>query len=86
MLVISPYNSLPSAGSGSPAAADRLIGGTRTVTVGGESVKIGGDVILQVDDLPVRTMDDLLAYLEEGTVPGQTISLTAIRYGNTIIV
>jgi S1-C subfamily serine protease len=72
--------------SGSPAAAAGLIGGTRTVTVGSETVKIGGDVILQVDDLPVRTMDDLLSYLEESTVPGQTISLTVLRGGDTIVI
>lgn len=70
--------------AGSPAAAAGLIGGTKTVTVAGETVKIGGDVILQVDDLPVRTMDGLLSYLEESTVPGETIDLTIMRGGETL--
>jgi S1-C subfamily serine protease len=72
--------------AGSPASSSGLRGGTQTVTVAGGNVRIGGDVIIQVDGQLVRSMDDLTSYLEENTIPGQTVNMTVIRGGNTLFV
>jgi S1-C subfamily serine protease len=66
---------------GSPAAGAGLRGGAQTVTVAGESVTIGGDIIIQVNGQPVKTLDDLTSYLDENTFPGQSINLTVVRGG-----
>jgi len=39
----------------------------------------GGDVIVAIDNQPIRSSDDLIAYLFTRTVPGQTITLTILR-------
>jgi S1-C subfamily serine protease len=70
--------------SGSPADKAGLKGGTETISVAGESIMVGGDVIIQIDGNHVGTMDDLTSYLEEHTVPGQTVDLTVIRGGSTL--
>jgi S1-C subfamily serine protease len=64
-----------------PAYSAGLRGGTQTVNVAGETVTIGGDIIIQVNNQPVRTMDDLTSYIDGNTVPGQTVSLTIVRGG-----
>ena len=49
-----------------------------------------GDIILAVDNVAVRKLDDLLSYLEASTEVGKTITLTILRDGearqlNTIL-
>src|SRR5918996_4526418 len=39
-------------------------GGDSLTTIGGREMKIGGDVILKIDDRTVRKIDDMLTYLE----------------------
>jgi len=70
--------------SGSPASSAGLRGGSQTVDVGGNSVVIGGDVIIGINHQTIRTLDDLTSYLDENTVPGQTVQLTVVRGGSTI--
>jgi S1-C subfamily serine protease len=70
--------------AGTPAANAGLRGGTQTIDVGGQSISTGGDIIIKVDNQPVRTMDDLLSYLEDNTIPGQTVSITVIRGEGTL--
>lgn len=72
---------IQSVSTGSPAASAGLRGGTQTVNVAGQIVSIGGDIIIQVNSQPVKTMDDLTSYLDGNTVPGQTINLTIVRGG-----
>ena len=40
-----------------------------------------GDIILAVDNMAVRKIDDLLSYLEASTEVGKTITLTILRHG-----
>jgi S1-C subfamily serine protease len=54
------------------------------VVVRGRRVLLGGDLIVAVDGRPVKNGDELLAYLEERTRPGQTVTLTIIRDGETL--
>ena len=69
--------------SGGPAAQAGLRGGTRQVTVGSQSATIGGDIIIAINNARIRGIDDLSTYLEEKTLPGQTITVTIVRDGAT---
>lgn len=69
--------------SGGPAATAGLQGGTKQATVGGGSVTIGGDIIISINGARIRGIDDLSTYLEENTLPDQTINVTIVRDGST---
>ena len=62
------------------------IGGTKTVDVVDQRVTIGGDIIIAVNGVRVTGIDSLSAYLEEYTLPGQTVDLTVIRDNTTVYV
>ena len=66
---------------GSPANDAGLRGGDETILIDGQEVKIGGDVIVGVDDLGVRNLNDLVVYVERNRRPGDTTSLKIIREG-----
>jgi S1-C subfamily serine protease len=68
--------------SGGPADDAGLRGGTKTASVAGESVTIGGDVIIALNDTRITNMDDLSTYLEEHTSPNQTVIATIVRNDN----
>jgi S1-C subfamily serine protease len=70
--------------SGGPADEANLQGGTRQVTVAGQSVTIGGDIIIALDGTRITGMDDLSTFLEEHTSPDQTIDVTIIRNDQTM--
>jgi S1-C subfamily serine protease len=70
--------------SGGPADQAGLQGGTQQVTVAGQSVTIGGDIIIAFDGTRIRNTDDLSTFLEEQTLPGQTIDVTIVRGGQTM--
>jgi S1-C subfamily serine protease len=72
--------------SGGPADAAGLKGGTRQVAIVGQTVVLGGDIITAFEGTRVKDMDDLSTYLEENTIPGQTIDVTIIRAGETLTV
>jgi S1-C subfamily serine protease len=67
--------------SGSPADLAGLERSDETQIIEGVEYPIGGDVIIEIDEIPVITMDDLVVYMERNTVPGNTVSLTIIREG-----
>ncbi len=56
-----------------------------SVTSGGPSDGIlsVGDIIVALNGTPIRNNDDLASYLEEKTLPGQTLSITVVRGGLT---
>jgi len=70
--------------SGGPADVAGLQGGTYQVAVAGEAVTVGGDIIIAFDGTRIRDIDDLSTFLEENTVPDQTIDVTIIRDGETM--
>ena len=67
--------------SGGPAEKAGLRGSNKQVTINGESVNVGGDVIIAIDNQPVKTFDDIVAYLVRSTSVGQTVTLTILRDG-----
>jgi S1-C subfamily serine protease len=69
---------------GSPAEKAGLRGGTSTITIAGNQIYIGGDIILSVDGHSVKTMEELLSYIERNKVPGQKIDIGIFRDGRII--
>lgn len=69
--------------SGGPAERAGLRGSTRRVTIDGQTMTVGGDVIIALDDNPVRSFEDLVAVLSRHTRPGQRVRLTVLRDGKT---
>ncbi|MGB9717486.1 MAG: S1C family serine protease [Thermoproteota archaeon] len=69
-----------------PSDKAGLRGGTKTLTVLGTEIKIGGDLIISIDGHPVRNNDDIARILEEYTYPGQTVNLTIVRDGLKLVV
>ena len=45
----------------------------------GQTATARGDIITAIDDTPMRTISDLMAYLVDNTKPGQTITVDVIR-------
>jgi S1-C subfamily serine protease len=72
--------------SGGPADEANLRGGTQRVLVAGEYVTIGGDIITAINGARITNGDDLSTYLEEYTLPGQTINVTISRGNQTMTV
>ena len=69
--------------AGGPAAQAGLRGATGFGTANGRQVQVGGDVVTAVEGQPVQSFEDLLIYTALQTRPGQTITLTIIRSGQT---
>jgi S1-C subfamily serine protease len=67
-------------------AADKagLKGGTTQTQVYGTTITIGGDIIIAINGTRIKNMDDLSTYLEEHTLPGQTINVTIARNNQTL--
>lgn len=65
----------------SPADKANLRGSDRQVTIDGEQVRVGGDVIIAIDDQSVKEFGDLVTYLARSTEIGQRVTLTLLRQG-----
>jgi len=56
-------------------------GHLRAGSVSSEEPLSGADVIVRIDDTPVRTHEDLSRYLLLHTAPGETVTFTVVRDG-----
>jgi len=72
--------------SGGPSDKAGLKGGTKTMTVLGTEVKVGGDLIISIDGYLVKSSDDIARILEEYTYPGKTVNVTIIREGRRLVI
>jgi 2-alkenal reductase len=70
--------------SGGPAANAGLKGGTKQVLIAGEYVTVGGDIIIAINGTRITGIDALSTYLEENTLPGQTIEVAIVRENQTM--
>ena len=70
----------------SPAASMGLRGGTRTATIDGEPLVIGGDIILEVSGIGVNSVTDLLKIREQlrQLAPGAPFRATVLRSGRVL--
>jgi 2-alkenal reductase len=67
--------------SGSPADNAGLKAGSTTFNDNGSQITIGGDVIIAFNGQAVKSSDDLITYLADQGVVGQSATLTIIRGG-----
>ncbi len=67
--------------SGSPADKAGLKAGSSTFNDNGSQITIGGDVIIAFNGQAVKSSDDLITYLADQGVVGQSATLTIIRGG-----
>ena len=67
----------------SPAADAGLIGSDKTIEVDGKEYSIGGDVIVAVDGMDVRKIDDILVHLQRVKTVGDEMNLEILRDGRT---
>jgi S1-C subfamily serine protease len=65
---------------GSPAQQAGVRGGDRAVQVGNMIVRMGGDIITQVDQVKVRTFEELSDFIDSKQ-PGDMVTLTLNRQG-----
>jgi 2-alkenal reductase len=65
--------------AGSPAAEAGIKGGAGARIFTGISFKPGGDVIVAIDGVPVRTASDVVRVITEGRLPGQKTTLSLAR-------
>ncbi len=68
--------------SGGPAEGAGLRGGSHTMIIQGAQYSIGGDIVVGINGTRIVNTDALSAYLQENTLPGQTLVLQIIRDGN----
>jgi S1-C subfamily serine protease len=70
--------------AGSPAEKAGIQRGEEDAVIDGISMKLGGDVILAIDNNTVRKIDDILAYVEIEKSVGDDLKLTILRDGQTM--
>jgi serine protease Do len=66
---------------GSPADKAGIQGGDKVTNVNGREIRLGGDIVLKIDDQDVRKIEDILTYLERYKHAGDTVQLTILRDG-----
>jgi len=67
----------------SPASKAGLIGSEKTIEVDGINYPIGGDIILTVDGIEVRHIDDILIHLQRAKSIGDEMVLEVLRDNRT---
>jgi S1-C subfamily serine protease len=70
--------------SGGPASRAGIRGGTDATSITG--LLAGGDLIVAADGQPIKVFSDLLSYMVNFKVPGDSMTLTIIRDGQEISV
>ena len=67
----------------SPASEAGLLGSDKTISVEGREYSIGGDIIIAVDGIDVRKIDDILIHLQRVKTVGDDMDLEILRDGRT---
>jgi serine protease Do len=70
----------------SPAANAGLRGGDQPAVVSGINVMGGGDIIVAIDDRPVKRFEDVVNYLASDTSVGDVVTLTILRDGQQMTI
>jgi S1-C subfamily serine protease len=68
---------------GGPADQAGLQGSSQAIQTPLSDLPVGGDVITAINGQQINQMDDLISYLEENTLPGDQVTLTIWRNGQT---
>jgi len=64
---------------GGPTEAAGVQGSTRQISLNGSQIGAGGDIVIAINDMPVRRFEDLVSYLVTKAAPGETVTLTVLR-------
>jgi S1-C subfamily serine protease len=64
-----------------PADKAGLEAGSTSATINGEQVRLGGDIITEVDGEKVKSMDEMVELIQ-GSKPGDKLELTYLRDGD----
>ena len=67
----------------SVSTSNGLKGGNTQASILGSTVVLGGDIIIAINGARITNTDDLLSYIEQHTLPGETVNFTVIRSGQT---
>ena len=67
----------------SPAEDAGLIGSDKTIEKDGKEYPVGGDIIVAVDGMDVRKIDDILVHLQRVKTIGDEMNLEILRDGRT---
>ena len=67
--------------TGGPSDKAGIRGGYIVANINGTEIELGGDVILEIDNQTVRTINDILAYLNTQKKVGDIVQLTVLRDG-----
>ena len=70
---------------GSPAQRAGIRGADRAIQVGNMIVRVGGDIITEVDQVQVRSFEELSDFIDTKQ-PGDTVALTFNRQGKRNVV
>lgn len=71
--------------NGSPAYKAGLKGGYLIANINGKQVQLGGDVIVKIDNIPIKNQQDIKNYLSSKKI-GDTVIITVIRNGELLSV
>jgi S1-C subfamily serine protease len=66
---------------GGPAEKAGIRGGDNPTRIEGQTVPLGGDIILELDGNQIRKLDDILVYLQREKTVGDTVDVTVLRDG-----
>jgi serine protease Do len=66
---------------GGPSDKAGIRGGYIITNINGTEIELGGDLILEIDNKTVRTINDILTYLNTQKKVGDTVQLTVLRDG-----
>jgi len=69
-----------------PADQAGVQGGDRVVQFGEFSLPVGGDVLVAIDEQPLRSNRELTLYLDTQTQVGQQVTLTLVRDGEELVI
>jgi S1-C subfamily serine protease len=70
--------------SGSPADKAGIRGGYKIDDIDGREIRLGGDIVVGVDNNTVRKIDDILSYLEREKKVGDEVQLSVLRDGKIL--
>lgn len=70
---------------GGPSEAAGIQGSTQRISNNGNAqIGAGGDIITAINEVPVRRFEELVGYLVTQVAPGDEVTLTILRDGETI--
>jgi S1-C subfamily serine protease len=67
-------------------SSGKLLGGTRTAQVDGETYVLGGDIIISANGTRIISIDSLASWLEEHALPGDIVQFGIIRSNSNMTV